>query len=348
MKLVSIIVPCYNEAESMNLFYSVVNPILAEIKEIKYEFIFVNDGSKDNTIQVIKELTNRESNVRYINFSRNFGKEAAMLAGIEEARGDAVILMDVDLQDPPNLLPPMIADWLGGGYDVIYTRRSTRSGEPPIRSWFAKQFYKFINKMSDVQIVDGARDYRLMDRKVVDSFLQLKEKNRFAKGLFMWVGYRTKCIEFENVERAAGDSSWSFLKLVHYAIDGIVSFTISPLRWASYFGFLTASSAFLYMFFIIITKLSFGNDVSGYASIVSIMLFFGGLQLIFLGIIGEYIGRIFIEVKARPSYIVKEQSTLTSLKSELPRPGLIDKEDYSSPLQRNLQLKKALYQRRNS
>ncbi|MEH7010047.1 glycosyltransferase family 2 protein [Neobacillus niacini] len=181
MKLVSIVVPCYNEDESVNLFYSVVNPILAEIKEIKYEFIFVNEGSKDKTIQIIKELTNRESNGRYINFSRNFGKEAAMLAGIEAARGDAVILMDVDLQDPPNLLPQMIEDWLEGGYAVIYTRRSTRSGEPPIRSWFAKQFYKFINKMSDVHIVDGARDYRLMDRKVVDSFLQLKEKNRFAK-----------------------------------------------------------------------------------------------------------------------------------------------------------------------
>jgi glycosyltransferase involved in cell wall biosynthesis len=348
LKLVSIIVPCYNEDESVNLFYSEVNPILAEIKEIKYEFIFVNDGSKDKTIQIIKELTNKESNVRYINFSRNFGKEAAMLAGIEAARGDAVILMDVDLQDPPNLLPMMIEDWLECGYDVVYTRRSTRSGEPPIRSWFAKQFYKFINKMSDVQIVDGARDYRLMDRKVVDSFLQLREKNRFAKGLFMWVGYRTKCIEFENVERAAGDTSWSFLKLVHYAIDGIVSFTISPLRWASYFGFFTASSAFLYMFYIILTKLSFGNEVSGYASIVSIMLFFGGLQLIFLGIIGEYIGRIFIEVKARPSYIVKEQSTLKSLKREFPKPGLIDKEDYSSPIQRNLQLKKATYQRRNS
>lgn len=201
--------------------------------------------------------------------------------------------------------------------------------------------------MSDVQIVDGARDYWLMDRKVVESFLQLKEKNRFAKGLFMWVGYRTKCIEFENIERAAGDSSWSFFKPVHYAIDGIVSFTISPLRWATYLGFFTASSAFMYMFYIILSKFTFGNEVSGYASIVTIILFFGGLQLIFLGIIGEYIGRIFIEVKARPNYIVKEQSSLL-LKRELPKPGLIIKEDYSSALQRNLQVKKAFYQRRNS
>ncbi|MEC1525883.1 glycosyltransferase family 2 protein [Neobacillus niacini] len=347
MKLVSLIVPCYNEDESVNLFYSVVNPILAEIKDIEYEFIYVNDGSKDETIQKIKHLSNKESNVRFISFSRNFGKEAAMLAGIEAARGEAVILMDVDLQDPPNLLPQMIQEWIEGKYDVIYTRRSNRSGEPPIRSWFARKFYKFINKMSDVHIVDGARDYRLMDRRVVESFLQLKEKNRFAKGLFMWVGYRTKCIEFENIERAAGDSSWSFLKLVHYAIDGIVSFTISPLRWASYFGFFTASSAFLYMFYIIFAKLYFGNEVSGYASIVSIMLFFGGLQLIFLGIIGEYIGRIFIEVKARPSYIVQEQSSF-ALKKELSKPGLIVKGEFPSSIQRNIHKKKALYLRRNS
>nr|WP_318509309.1 glycosyltransferase family 2 protein [Bacillus sp. T3] len=309
MKVVSVVVPCYNEEKSIELFYSVVNPVLKEIEGIDYEFIYVNDGSKDLTELKMKELSKKESNVRYISFSRNFGKEAAMLAGIEAAYGDAVVLMDVDLQDPPSLLPQMIDDWLIGGYDVVYTRRSTRSGEPPIRSWFAKQFYKLINNMSDVQIVDGARDYRLMDRKAVDSFLRLKERNRFAKGLFMWVGYNSKCIEFENVERAVGNSSWSFWKLVHYAIDGIVSFTISPLRWATYFGFFTASSAFFYMFYVIFSKLLFGNPVSGYSSIVSIILFFGGIQLIFLGIIGEYIGRIFIEVKARPNYIVKEKST---------------------------------------
>ncbi|WP_412176672.1 glycosyltransferase family 2 protein [Bacillus sp. T3] len=309
LKVVSVVVPCYNEEKSIELFYSVVNPVLKEIEGIDYEFIYVNDGSKDLTELKMKELSKKESNVRYISFSRNFGKEAAMLAGIEAAYGDAVVLMDVDLQDPPSLLPQMIDDWLIGGYDVVYTRRSTRSGEPPIRSWFAKQFYKLINNMSDVQIVDGARDYRLMDRKAVDSFLRLKERNRFAKGLFMWVGYNSKCIEFENVERAVGNSSWSFWKLVHYAIDGIVSFTISPLRWATYFGFFTASSAFFYMFYVIFSKLLFGNPVSGYSSIVSIILFFGGIQLIFLGIIGEYIGRIFIEVKARPNYIVKEKST---------------------------------------
>jgi glycosyltransferase involved in cell wall biosynthesis len=247
-----------------------------------------------------------------------------MLAGIEAAYGEAVVLMDVDLQDPPHLLPQMIEDWFLG-YDVVYTRRSTRSGEPPIRSWFAKQFYKLINNMSDVHIVDGARDYRLMDRKAVDSFLRLKEKNRFAKGLFMWVGYKSKCIEFENVERAVGSSSWSFLKLVHYAIDGIVSFTISPLRWATYFGFFTASSAFLYMFYVIFTKIFYGNAVSGYASIVSIMLFLGGIQLIFLGIIGEYIGRIFIEVKGRPNYIIKEDNTSTAPTNDKVRKALIDK-----------------------
>ncbi|WP_338150607.1 glycosyltransferase family 2 protein [Neobacillus muris] len=325
MKLISIVVPCYNEEESIELFYSTVQPVIEGIGYADYEFIYVNDGSKDSTEQKMRELSNAKKNVRYISFSRNFGKEAAMLAGIEAARGDAVVLMDVDLQDPPELLPQMIEDWANGGYDVVYTRRSTRSGEPPLRSWFAKQFYKLINKMSDVHIVDGARDYRLMDRKAVDSFLRLRERNRFAKGLFMWVGYKSKCIEFENVERAAGNTSWSFWKLVHYAIDGIVSFTISPLRWATYFGLFTASSAFLYMFYVIFSKLVYGNPVSGYASIVSIMLFFGGLQLIFLGIIGEYIGRIFIEVKARPNYIVKEESSQPVTNMEKVRKGIIQR-----------------------
>jgi glycosyltransferase involved in cell wall biosynthesis len=325
LKLISIVVPCYNEENSLELFYNTVQPVLDNIGYVDYEFIYVDDGSKDATENKMRELCQREKNVRYISFSKNFGKEAAMLAGIEAAYGDGVILMDVDLQDPPELLPEMIEDWYVGGYDVVYTRRSTRSGEPPIRSWFAKQFYKMINRMSDVHIVDGARDYRLMDRKAVDSFLRLKERNRFAKGLFMWVGYKSKCIEFENVERAVGSTSWSFWKLVHYAIDGIVSFTISPLRWATYFGLFTAISAFLYMFFVIFSKLLFGNAVSGYASIVSIMLFFGGLQLIFLGIIGEYIGRIFIEVKARPNYIIKEQSPLKSTNKENVRKGIIVK-----------------------
>ncbi|MCM3763510.1 glycosyltransferase family 2 protein [Neobacillus niacini] len=323
MKLISIVVPCYNEEKSVELFYATVKPVLEGIGYIDYEFIYVNDGSKDLTEEKMRELSNREYNVRYISFSRNFGKEAAMLAGIEAARGDAVVLMDVDLQDPPELLPQMVEDWEIGGYDVVYTRRSTRSGEPPLRSWFAKQFYKLINVMSDVHIVDGARDYRLMDRKAVDSFLRLNERNRFAKGLFMWVGYKSKCIEFENVERAVGSTSWSFWKLVHYAIDGIVSFTISPLRWATYFGLFTATSAFVYMFYVIFSKLLFGNPVSGYASIVSIMLFFGGIQLIFLGIIGEYIGRIFIEVKARPNYIIKEHSLNPAQSKEKARKVLV-------------------------
>lgn len=325
MKFVSIVVPCYNEEKSVKLFYTEVNSVLETIEDINYEFIYVNDGSKDTTEHEMRELSKSIDNVRFISFSRNFGKEAAMLAGIEAARGDAVVLMDVDLQDPPNLLPQMIEDWVLGGYDVVYTRRSTRSGEPPIRSWFAKQFYKSINKMSDVHIIDGARDYRLMDRKAVNSFLRLNERNRFAKGLFMWVGYRSKCIEFENVERVVGSTSWSFWKLLHYAIDGIVSFTISPLRWATYFGLFTAISAFLYMFYVIFSKLLFGNPVSGYASIVSILLFFGGIQLIFLGIIGEYIGRIFIEVKARPNYIIKEESNAHIPSKERVRKAIVQR-----------------------
>jgi glycosyltransferase involved in cell wall biosynthesis len=325
LKLISIVVPCYNEENSIELFFSTVQSVLSGIEYVDFEFIYVNDGSRDSTEEKMKELSNSKKNVRFISFSRNFGKESAMLAGIEAARGDAIVLMDVDLQDPPELLPQMIEDWEIGGYDVVYTRRSTRSGEPPIRSWFAKQFYKLINNMSDVHIVDGARDYRLMDRKAVDSFLRLKERNRFAKGLFMWVGYKSKCIEFENVERAVGSTSWSFWKLVHYAIDGIVSFTISPLRWATYFGLFTAVSAFIYMFYVIFSKLFFGNAVSGYASIVTIMLFFGGIQLIFLGIIGEYIGRIFIEVKARPNYIIKEESLETAPNKEKVRKAIVTK-----------------------
>ncbi|WP_462410949.1 glycosyltransferase family 2 protein [Neobacillus sp. Marseille-QA0830] len=325
MKVVSIVVPCYNEEKSVKLFYAEVAPVLEKIDNIDYEIIYVNDGSKDQTEDEMRELSKSTNNVRFISFSRNFGKEAAMLAGIEASLGDAVILMDVDLQDPPHLLPQMIEDWLLGGYDVVYTRRSTRSGEPPIRSWFAKQFYNIINKMSDVHIVDGARDYRLMDRKAVNSFLRLKERNRFAKGLFMWVGYNSKCIEFENVERTVGSTSWSFWKLFHYAIDGIVSFTISPLRWATYFGIFTAVTAFLYMFFVIFSKIFFGNSVSGYASIVSILLFFGGIQLIFLGIIGEYIGRIFIEVKARPNFIIKEELSAKNTNKEKVRKAVIQK-----------------------
>jgi Glycosyltransferases involved in cell wall biogenesis len=307
MKLVTIVVPCYNEELSIQLFYSTVDGVLSNIQGINYDFIFVNDGSRDRTEEVISQLSGSKTNVGYINFSRNFGKEAAMLAGIEAALGDAVIIMDVDLQDPPSLLPQMIESWLYEDFEVIYTRRTTRSGEPPIRSWFAKKFYKFINKMSEVHIVDGARDFRLMDRKVVDNFLELKERNRFAKGLFMWTGFNMKCIEFENVERSVGQTNWSFFKLFQYAIDGIVSFSISPLRWATYFGFLTASSSFVYMFVVIFRTIIYGNPVNGYSSIVSLLLFFGGMQLIFMGIIGEYLGRVFLEVKARPNYVVRNQ-----------------------------------------
>ncbi|MNB84013.1 putative glycosyltransferase CsbB [compost metagenome] len=307
MKLVTIVVPCYNEELSIQLFYNTVDGVLSNVQGINYDFIFVNDGSRDRTEEVISQLSSNTTNVGYINFSRNFGKEAAMLAGIEAALGDAVIIMDVDLQDPPSLLPQMIESWLYEDFEVIYTRRTNRSGEPPIRSWFAKKFYKFINKMSEVHIVDGARDFRLMDRKVVDNFLELKERNRFAKGLFMWTGFNMKCIEFENVERSVGQTNWSFFKLFQYAIDGIVSFSISPLRWATYFGFLTASSSFIYMFVVIFRKIIYGNPVNGYSSIVSLLLFFGGMQLIFMGIIGEYLGRVFLEVKARPNYVVRNQ-----------------------------------------
>jgi glycosyltransferase involved in cell wall biosynthesis len=274
---------------------------------VNFEMIYVNDGSTDHTAFKIKQLASTKKNVGFIDFSRNFGKEAAMLAGLEAASGDAIIIMDADLQHPPELIGKMVIEWLSGNYDTVYAKRKDRKGEPILRSWFSMQFYKLINKMGDIQIVNGASDFRLMDRKVVDNILRLKERNRFSKGLFEWVGFRSKCIEYSNIERNAGSTSWNFMKLVRYAIDGIVAFSTAPLQWATILGFLTATTAFLYMVYVIISTLIFGISVNGYASTVSFLLFFGGIQLIFLGIIGEYIGRIFIEVKARPHYIIKEQ-----------------------------------------
>ena len=308
MKSISIIVPCYNEQETVRLFYNEVIKSIAKLVEYKFEIIFINDGSKDNTVQEVKKLRVVDSRIALVNLSRNFGKEAALLAGLRYANGDAVIVMDVDLQDPPSLLPELISNW-ESGYDVVYTRRTNRNGEPPIRNFFAKMFYKIINKMSDVEIVDGARDYRIMSRQVVNSLLEMNEKNRFSKGLFMWVGYDSKVIEFEHVNRSAGKTKWSFLKLFTYAIEGIVSFSNFPLRIASFMGTLISVVAFIFMMYVIVKTLIFNNPVNGWASMTSIMLFLGGIQLIVIGVIGEYLGRIFVEVKNRPSYFVKEFCT---------------------------------------
>lgn len=304
-KIISIIIPCYNEQETVERFYEEIIKVTTYINKYDFEFIYINDGSKDQTASLIKKLCKYDEHVCLIDFSRNFGKEAAMLAGLEYSIGDAVVIMDVDLQDPPKLLPQMIEYW-EQGYDNIYTRRRNRNGEPPIRSFFARQFYKVINHISDVDIIDGARDYRLFSRPVVDNLLRLKESNRFSKGLFSWVGYKGICLEFDHVERVAGTTKWSFFKLFNYAVEGITSFSNSPLRLATYFGLLISFTAFLYLIYIIFNTLTYGNAVEGWASTICIILFLGGVQLLFLGIIGEYIGRIYIESKRRPNYIVRE------------------------------------------
>lgn len=304
-KKISIIVPCYNEQETVNRFYEEIKRITDDILGYTFEFIYVNDGSKDQTASFVKRLHNQDKRVCLIDFSRNFGKEAAMLAGMEQATGEAIVIMDVDLQDPPELLPQMIKLY-EEGYENIYTRRRNRKGEPPIRSFFANIFYKVSNRMSDVEIIDGARDYRLLSRRVVEELVRLKETNRFSKGLFQWVGYDSICLEFDHVERVAGETKWNFMKLVDYAIEGITAFSNAPLRLATYTGTTIAGFSFLYLLYILVDTMMNGNSTAGWPSLVCIILFLGGIQLIFLGVIGEYIGRIYNEVKKRPIYIVKE------------------------------------------
>ena len=307
MDKISVVVSCYNEEESLPLFYKEMERVRKEdFQDVEFEYIFVNDGSKDNTLKEIKNLRENDSKVRYISFSRNFGKEAAMFAGLEAAEGDYVTLMDADLQDPPSLLRQMYDYIKNDGYDCIGTRRVTRKGEPPIRSFFARIFYKLINKMSKIEMVDGARDYRLMTRQMVDAILQLKEYNRYSKGLFSFVGFNTKWIEYENVERVAGETKWSFWKLFKYAIEGITAFSTTPLIISSVIGLLFCLISFLLIIFIIIRTLIYGDPTSGWPSMVCIIFFVSGVQLFSLGIIGQYLSKTYLEVKHRPIYIVKE------------------------------------------
>lgn len=307
MKKISIIVPCYNEEQAIPFFYDEITKVAENLKK-DFEFIFVNDGSSDKTIDTIKEYAKKDKRVKYINFSRNFGKEAAMYAGLELSSGDYVAIMDADLQDPPSLLPEMISilEDENNEYDAVGTRRVTRKGEPPIRSFFARKFYKIINKMSKVEMVDGARDYRLMKRQVVNSILELKEYNRYSKGLFEFVGYKTKWLEFENVQRVAGETKWSFWKLFLYAIEGIVAFSTAPLAIASIAGFLFCLISFIMIIAIIIKTLIFGDPTSGWPSLVCIIFFVSGIQLFCLGIIGQYLSKTYLETKKRPIYIIKE------------------------------------------
>lgn len=308
--LVSLIVPCYNEEEALPFLYNALCDVRKEVTDHKFEFIFVNDGSRDKTSSVIKGFAADDPDVKYIIFSRNFGKEAAMYAGLEKSKGDLVAIMDADMQDPPSLIPSMIRSIEADEADIIASRRVNREGEPKIRSFFARMFYKIINRMVEVEIADGARDFRLMKRQVVDAILDLNERQRFSKGIFAWVGFRTKWIEYVNTERVAGETKWSFFKLFKYAIDGIVSFTTVPLRLATYLGFGFAGLGFFYLvyYFIRAIILRIYNEVPGYPSLLCFILFIGGLTLMSLGILGEYIGRTFIEVKRRPLYITAEET----------------------------------------
>lgn len=302
---ISVVIPCFNEEDSIPFFYSEMERIQIEMKK-KFEYIFINDGSTDNTLSVLRRLNASNPNVHYLSFSRNFGKEAALYAGLQRATGDYVTVMDADLQDPPELLIEMYAK-IQEGYDVVGTRRADRKGEPPIRSFFAKAFYWLINKVSDTEMVDGARDFRLMTRQVVDAILELKEVNRFSKGLFSWVGFDVAYVSYENRERVAGETSWSFWKLLNYSLDGFINFSEVPLKLATWAGTFSFLISLVGIFFVVIRKLTIGGSVAGWASLVSIILFIGGIQLLALGIIGNYISKIFLETKKRPVYIVKEK-----------------------------------------
>ena len=308
MEKISVVVSCYNEEKALPLFYEEMERVrIQDFENIaEFEYIFVNDGSKDKTLEIMKSLRAKDAKVRYVSFSRNFGKEAAMLAGLEAATGDYVTLMDADLQDPPTLLKQMYDAIINEGYDAVGTRRVTRKGEPPIRSFFARMFYKIINKMSDIEMVDGARDYRLMKRQVVDAIISLKEYNRYSKGLFSFVGFDTKWLEYENVERVAGETHWSFWKLFKYALEGITAFSTVPLVMSSIIGIIFFFISIIAIIYIIINTLMYGNPTSGWPSMICIIFMVTGIQLFCIGIIGQYLSKVYLEVKNRPIYIVKD------------------------------------------
>ncbi len=305
MNKISIIVPVYNEEEAIKIFYDKITEVSAKI-EADFEYIFVNDGSKDKTLEIAKEYAKKDPRVRFVSFSRNFGKEAAMYAGLQASTGDYVAIMDVDLQDPPDLIPEMYETLLTTDYDCVATKRKTRKGENPIISFFSRLFYKIINKMTKTEIVDGARDFRLMSRQMVDSILQVTEYNRFSKGIFSWVGFNTKWISYDNVERSAGKTKWNFWKLFVYALDGITAFSTAPLMIATLAGILFCFLAFIMIIAIIVKTCLYGDPVSGWPSMVCIVLFVSGVQLFCLGIMGQYMSKEYMEIKGRPIYIVKE------------------------------------------
>ena len=308
MDKISIIIPCFNEEEALPIYYTEMKKVMDTMKkQTDFELIFVDDGSSDRTYKVMKELHRKDGRCQYLSFSRNFGKEAAIYAGLQNAGGNYAAIMDVDLQDPPSLLPEMYRILKEEPYDSVATRRSTRKGEPKIRSFLSKEFYNVINKISKTEIVSGARDYRLMNRKMVDAVLEMSEYNRFSKGIFGWVGFKTKWLEYENVERAKGETKWNFWKLLVYSLDGITAFSTAPLLIASFVGVLFCIIAFLMIIFIIVRKLIFGDPVSGWPSLVCIILMTSGVQFFCTGILGQYLAKAYMEVKRRPIYLVKEE-----------------------------------------
>lgn len=303
----SLVVPAYNEEEAIPLFYEEAKKVEAELKDIEIEYLFVDDGSKDRTLEVLRELRLKDNRVHYVSFSRNFGKEAAIYAGLENATGDYVAILDADLQDPPSLLPEMLRIVVEEDYDCVGSRRVDRKGEPPIRSWFARLFYKIMNKISNTDIVDGARDFQFMNRKVVNAILSMGEYNRFSKGIFGWVGFKKKWLEYENIERMAGETKWSFWGLLIYALDGIVAFSTAPLVISSIMGILFCIAAFCFIVFIVVRTLIFGDPTAGWPSMICIMLLVSGIQLLCIGILGQYVAKTYLETKKRPLYLVQEK-----------------------------------------
>ncbi len=312
MSLISVIVPCFNEEQAIPIFYKEITETAAgfkkEFPETEFEYIFIDDGSEDRTLPILKELRERDERVRFISFSRNFGKEAGIFAGLEHAKGDYTVIMDVDLQDPPSLLPDMYRAVTREGYDSAATRRVSREGEPVIRSFFARLFYRIINRLSKTEIVDGARDYRIMSRRMVNAILSMREYNRFTKGIYGWVGFKTKWFEYKNVERGAGETKWSFWKLLLYSIEGIVAFSTAPLAFAALLGIIFTLVAFVMIVVIIIKTMVYGDPTSGWPSMICTIVFIGGIQLFCMGVIGEYLAKTYMESKRRPVYIVKEES----------------------------------------
>lgn len=305
-KLISVVVPMFNEQETLAALYRELAGVAAQMQTYAFEFVFVDDGSGDATPERIRELAGQDGRVRYLSFSRNFGKEAALYAGLCNARGDYIATMDADLQDPPSLLPKMMALIEESGCDNVASRRVNRKGEPKVRSFCARMFYRLMRRMSEIDIADGARDYRLMSRAMVNSVLSVSEYNRFSKGIFAWVGYETRWLEFENVERAAGETKWGFFKLLRYSVDGIINFSNTPIRLSSYLGLILTAVSFIAILVEVIRALAFGDPVAGWPSLVCIITFIGGIQLFCMGIMGQYIAKTYMEVKRRPHYIVKE------------------------------------------